>query len=340
MAKIEPFEQHKAQQRRLALLALLADQPKATTDCVEDELMASLVEGSLSPQETEQCMAHLAQCDRCSGLWVQLDQEWQRQDRQEQRNKRRKLQKKPRPFTVLGSILAAAASVAVFVTITTRVDRKTAYLPPPPAAQQQERMAALPAPTPTEKGATQEAAPLASGAPQQEMAAVADNTAAAVAPATDLADTAIGDQQRYELTEKKEKATSPAPTADQPLLAVQSVAVAEKEAPATPTAPESAPEPLARATKPAAAPPVGGSTALPSLTTWQEQLRHDCTRPPTPEQLTALAVQGRQLLASTSLDEAERQRVQNLLHPLEGQQEVEARCKAILELLGPPPQSP
>ena len=335
MAKIEPFEAYKAQQRRLALLALLADQPKATTDCVADEQLASLVEGALSQQESEQCMAHLAQCDRCSGLWVQLDQEWQRQERQEQRNKRRKLQKKPRPFTVVGSILAAAASVAVFVTITTRVDRKTAHLPPPPAARQQERLVAPPAPA--EKGVEQEST-LATASPQrQEMAAAVDTTTVPVTASVPLADSAVHDQQNDTLAKQQETAPPVATTAQEPLLASPAVAVAEKKEAASPLA--AAAEPVARMTKPAATPPataVGGAPPL-SLATWQEQLRHDCTRPPTPEQLAALAALGRQLLASSSLDEARRQRINTLLEPLEAQQEVEARCKAILELLASSP---
>lgn len=332
MAKIEPFEQYKAQQRRLALLALLADQPKASTDCVEDEQLASLVEGSLSQEKTEQCMAHLAQCDRCSGLWVQLDQEWQRQDRQEQRGKRRKLQKKPRPFTVIGSLLAAAASVAIFVTITTRVDRKTAHLPPPPPARQQERMAAPPAPA--EKGMVQESTPAIAPPPQQEMAATADNAAAPAAASAPLVDVSVHDQQNDEMAKKQETAARSASTVQEAQLAAQATGVAEKEA-----APAAAAEPLARMAKPVAAPvaPAVDDATPHSLATWQERLRHDCTRPPAPEQLVALAAQGRQLLASTSLDEAGRQQVQTLLTHLEGQQAVEPRCKAILELLGPVP---
>ena len=74
---------------------------------------------------------------------------------------------------------------------------------------------------------------------------------------------------------------------------------------------------MARMAKPAAAPPVGSAATPLSLATWQEQLRHDCTRPPAPEQLVALAAQGRQLLDSTSLDEAGRQQVHALLAPLD-----------------------
>ena len=329
MAKIEPFEQYKAQQRRLALLALLADQPKATTDCVEDEQLASLVEGSLSQEATEQCMAHLAQCDRCSGLWVQLDQEWQRQDRLEQRSKRRKLQKKPRPFTVIGSLLAAAASVAIFVTITTRVDRKTAHLLPPSPGRQQE-WAAAPAPAPAEdKGTVQETAPTTGALPQEQ----ADNATAPLAASAPLADTALHDQPGDAMAKKAETA-EPSSTVQQPLLAAQASGAAEKEA-AVPL--PAAREPRAVMAKPAAAPPAEEGTAPLNLATWQEQLRHDCTRPPAPEQLAALAVQGRQLLAAANLDEAGRQRVNTLLEPLEGQQEVETRCKAILEILGPVP---
>lgn len=329
MAKIEPFEEYKAQQRRLALLALLADQPKTTTDCLEDNQLAELVEGSLAQEEADLYMAHLAQCDRCSGLWVQLDQEWQRQERQEQRDKRRKLQKKPRPFTVLGSILAAAASVAVFITITTRVDRKIAHQPLPPPARQQEWVAAPPAPA--EKGMVEESTLAAPSPQQQEITASADKTDVPVTTAP-LMDSPVQDQQDNALAKKEETASPSAATVQEPLLASRAATVAEKEAAAPLT---TAAEPMARMAKPAAAPPAGGGSASLSLHTWQEQLRNDCTRPPTPEQMAALAVQGRQLLATADLDEAGRQRVNTLLASLEGQHELEARCKAILEILDP-----
>lgn len=332
MAKIEEFEQYKAHQRRLALLALLADQPKTTTACLEDERLASLVEGAVPQEEVDQCMAHLAQCDRCSGLWVQLDQEWQRQEKIEQRNKRRKLQKKPRPFTVVGSLLAAAASVAVFVTITTRVDRKLSHPLTTPPARQQELAAVAPAPS-EEKGVAQESVPATAPPQVQEPVAATDRTAEPVAASQLMADRAVNEEQ----AEAKKKDSVPPPTAPNqaPLLASGSANVAKKEgAPATLAA---APEPMARMAKPAAAPPqpaVGGAAPL-SVAAWQEQLRRDCTQPPSPEHLTARADQGRQMLAAEALDAVGRQRVTTLLEVLERQEEIELRCKAILELLGP-----
>lgn len=98
-----------------------------------------------------------------------------------------------------------------------------------------------------------------------------------------------------------------------------------------------APEPMARMAKPAAAPPqpaVGGAAPL-SFAAWKEQLRSDCTQPPSAEQLAALAVQGRQILAAEALDAEGKQRVTTLLEALERQEEIELRCKAILEFLGP-----
>lgn len=332
MAKIEEFEQYKAHQRRLALLALLADQPKTTTACLEDEQLASLVEGTLPQEEADQYMAHLAQCDRCSSLWVQLDQEWQRQEKIEQRNKRRKLQKKPRPFTVVGSLLAAAASVAVFVTITTRVDRKISLPLTTPPVRQQELAAVPPAPS-EEKGAMQESVP-ATALPQvQEPAAATDSADTHAAASLLMADRAVNEEQAE--AKKKDSATPLAAPNQAPLLASGSAPVAEQES--APVTLAAAPKPMARMAKPAAVPPppaVGGAAPL-SFAAWQEQLRRDCTQPPSSEQLTALADQGRQLLASAALDAEGRQRVTTLLEALERQEEVELRCKAILELLGP-----
>ena len=191
----------------------------------------------------------------------------------------------------------------------------------------------MPSPAPVEdKGKVQETAP-ATGAPPQEQAAVVDNATAPPAASAPLADAALQDPSG-EAMAKKAATAEPSTTAQQPLLAAQAPGAAENEA-AVPLA--AASEPRALMAKPAAAPPAGAGAAPLSLATWQEQLRHDCTRPPTPEQLAALAKQGRQLLASASVDEAGRQRIHTLLAPLEGQQEVETRCKAILEILGPAP---
>lgn len=332
MAKIEEFEQYKAHQRRLALLALLADQPKATTACLEDEQLASLVEGALPQEEVDQYMVHLAQCDRCSGLWVQLDQEWQRQEKIEQRNKRRKLQKKPRPFTVAGSLLAAAASVAVFVTITTRVDRKISLPLTTPPARQQELAIVPPAPS-EEKGVAQESVPAAAPPQEQELAAATDSTDTPTAAPQVVADAAVNEEQVE--AKSKESAAQSSTIEQAPVLASAAAELAKKEE--APPLMAAAPEPMARMAKPAAAPPqpaVGGAAPL-SFAAWKEQLRSDCTQPPSAEQLAALAVQGRQILAAEALDAEGKQRVTTLLEALERQEEIELRCKAILEFLGP-----
>lgn len=190
------------------------------------------------------------------------------------------------------------------------------------------------APAPSEeKGVAQESVPATAPPQVQEPTAATDRTAEPVAASQLMVDRAVNEEQAE--AKKKDSVASPAAPNQAPLLASGSANVAEKEGvPATLAA---APEPMARMAKPAAAPPppaVGGAAPL-SFAAWQEQLRSDCTQPPSPEQLAALAVQGRQILASEALDAEGKQRVTTLLEALERQEEIELRCKAILELLGP-----
>ena len=142
MAKITELEKKRTAERRLALLVLTGEQPQASGSCLDLEELAALVEGKLAPEQVEPCLDHLAGCEHCYALWRQLDREWQEQAGKSGRNTLRRLIRRPRFLATAGSLLAAAASIAVFLNITTQADRHTLMRLPEQPVQEQ----VLPAP--------------------------------------------------------------------------------------------------------------------------------------------------------------------------------------------------
>lgn len=101
-------------QKRTALLALSAHRSEKSGTCLSSELMTALVEERCSADEREAALAHLAGCDRCYQEWLSLNA----------LNKKRatggtvlRFVTRPRNLAAVGSLLAAAASVALFLNI-------------------------------------------------------------------------------------------------------------------------------------------------------------------------------------------------------------------------------
>ena len=139
MAEQKAFDKTRAARRRLALLALSGDQPAPATPCPEPTELAALVEGRLEPAREETCLAHLAGCDRCCALWLQLDRHRQEQAATGRRGRLLRLIGRPRTLTVAGSLLAAAASVALVLTLTLQADRTTLTRQPEQSVEKQSR---------------------------------------------------------------------------------------------------------------------------------------------------------------------------------------------------------
>ncbi len=139
MAEQKAFDKTRAARRRLALLVLSGDQPAPATPCPEPTELAALVEGRLEPAREETCLAHLAGCDRCCALWLQLDRHRQEQAATGRRGRLLRLIGRPRTLTVAGSLLAAAASVALVLTLTLQADRTTLTRQPEQSVEKQSR---------------------------------------------------------------------------------------------------------------------------------------------------------------------------------------------------------
>lgn len=107
------FDKKKKELRIAALLALAAEKKSGVTRCLTGEEMALLVDGSCSVQEKEWGWAHLSYCQECYDQWYVLKME-ERGGRKEGRIVHLM---RPKIFAVVGSTLAVAASIAVFLNI-------------------------------------------------------------------------------------------------------------------------------------------------------------------------------------------------------------------------------
>lgn len=368
MAEITDLERKKADERRLALIVLAGGQPQPDGACPTPEEMAALVEGKLPPEQAEASLAHLALCDHCYALWRELDHEWQEQTKKSGRGTLLRLIGRPRFLTAVGSLLAAAASIAVFLNLTTDVDRHS--LTRLPDASVQERAvpapAAEPAPAlPADKGLPP---PASSLTPEQPHTFTAKEQATApAAPPSEsrkkqAADRRIEEQSRADGAAKALHAPTKEAKrgAEETQLPVEKTKQMVKQAPAsadrvekqrerevaslpetTNAAPAAVPQTASRATTaapPLPAPLAGGIEPL-TVAGWQDRIREGCQHRPGPEFFPALIAQGKQLLRQpTNLQSGERQRIERILVVLDSQQSPEQRCRAALEILGPKSQ--
>lgn len=366
MAEITDLERKKAEERRLALLVLAGGQPPPEGACLAPEEMAALVEGTLPPERAEASLAHLADCEHCYTLWRELDREWREQAEKSGRGTVLRLIGRPRFLTAVGSLLAAAASIAVFLNLTTEVDRHS--LTRLPEASVQERAvpapAAEPGPTrPSDKGLPPPASSLTPAQPHTFTAK--EQTTAPAAPPSEsrkkqAADRRIEDQSRVDGAAK----ALHAPTkevkrgTEETQLPVEKTKQMVKQAPASAdrveehrereeanrqetTTAAAAPEAAARATAAAPPPPApmaGGAEPL-TVAGWQERLRAGCQHRPDAAFLAMLNEQGKRLLRQPAgLQTDERRRIERILAVLGSQHSPEQRCRAALEILGPEPR--
>ena len=325
MAEQKAFDKTRAARRRLALLALSGDQPAPATPCPEPTELAALVEGRLEPAREETCLAHLAGCDRCCALWLQLDRHRQEQAATGRRGRLLRLIGRPRTLTVAGSLLAAAASVALVLTLTLQADRTTLTRLPEKTAEVQSRAtsgtdSAVPPPAASEQQGygrerLETASPQAAGSTQPRSLeakredAVVHSKVATTEPASPAveAQPAASNGQDLESNEQGRSASSLPNTTDEP-----------------------------------AAPPSGrlqpARRAKANLTFsgWQDRIRAGCKGQPDPTFFAGVRDQGRTLLAAPArLNEQERRLIEGVLALLAEPQPANHRCRALLDLVGP-----
>ena len=313
MAEQKAFDKTRAARRRLALLALSGDQPAPATPCPEPTELAALVEGRLEPAREETCLAHLAGCDRCCALWLQLDRHRQEQAATGARGRLLRLVGRPRLLTAAGSLLAAAASVALVLTLTLQADRTTLTRLPEKTAEVQSRAtpgtdSAVPAESgenPVAAGSTQ---PRSRAAKREE--AVVHNkiaTAEPASPAAEAQPAATGGQDLERSGQRPAASSLPGTAAD-----------------------EQAPPPSGQFQ------PARRAKANLTFSGWQDRIRAGCKGQPDPTFFAGVRDQGRTLLAAPDgLNEQERRLIEGVLALLAEPQPANHRCRALLDLVGP-----
>ena len=338
MAEQKAFDKTRAARRRLALLALSGDQRAPATPCPEPTELAALVEGRLEPARVEACLAHLACCDQCCALWLRLDRHRQEQAATGRRGRLLRLIGRPRTLTVAGSLLAAAAGVALVLTLTLQADRTTLTRLPEQSVEEQSRatprtdsavlaksgenpVAAVPPPATSEqkmfaRKRLETASPQMAGSAQSqsraakgEDGAVQDKVATAepVSPAVEAQPAATGGQDLERSGQRTVASSLPGRAED------------EQASP-----PSRQFQPARRA------------KALLTFSGWQDRIRTGCKGQPDLTFFAGVRDQGRTLLAAPDdLNEQERRLIEGVLALLAEPQPANHRCRALLDLVGP-----
>lgn len=341
MADTIDLKKKQEAEHRLALLTLIGQLPEPSGSCLKAEELAALVERRLAPERLEICLAHLAGCDHCYAFWRRLDQDRQQQQQAKggSRSNLFKLCSRPPFLAAAGSLLAAAASIAVFLTITTRVDHRTlTQLAEKPVQEQRLTLPAedrsnrvlpepaAPALAPVSRDAAKEKA-----APQQgENRTKALTRQEAMTSPARRAKPAQPEMKAAQKKEKTEAAGAPEVTKTDRLEADQQASLgAVQSVPAVPP-----PAPQA-----AAVPPPGAGGGVRSLTydEWGARIRAGCQERPEAAFFIDIKLQGQRLLAeATGLTTQEQRRVEQILTQLAEQHPMEQQCRSLLQMLDPP----
>jgi len=362
MAETIELAKKREAERRLALLALAGEQPEPSGSCLDPEELAALIEGRLAPEQVEPCLAHLAGCEHCYALWLQLDRDWREQSGKSGRNRLRRLISRPRFLTAAGSLLAAAASIAVFLNITTQADRQAlTHLPKQPV---QEQVLGGPVTESSDKTVAEQGIALPPPAAAIHPSEQSRTTEQAAMPATPPAESskkeapfrngrnesgaldAAGPAQPPDMAAKRERrAARAAAEIDESVPANADMMADKKEQEAmrlpekSAATPKTAPQKALRATTETPAP--AGEAAPLTLADWYNRIRAGCQDQRGPEYFAALSHQGQQLLRqSAALNQQEQRQIERLLAVLGNQHSAGQQCPALLDILGPAAQGP
>ncbi len=346
MAEIINLDAKKEANRRLALLALTGDRPGFHGTCPDAERLACLVEGRLNPEEVETCQAHLADCEPCYALWRQLDRDWQLRTAAKPRGRILQLLHRPGFLTATGSLLALAASITLFFTLTTQVDRTAlVHFSTQPL---REQVQTIPSSKP-ETSATPSSKPLAA-----PIAESVEGTEKKAPPARAHRDRSREGGNAAPAMKSKRSANRDSAAKQSTLQTMRFLsqpqneiaaadALTEKKEQSVPLfgakdfPPSHQPHKAIGMTSRRSEEHVGSGP--PALLDWQGNIRLACQGPAAPDFFTDLTVQGKQLIAqeaTSPLTQKELQQIKAMLTIMDDQrQTAEHRCQALLKLLNP-----
>jgi len=349
MAEPVDLEEKRTAEQRLALLALTGAQPAPSGSCLDAEELSALVEGRVTPAQVEPCLAHLAGCEHCYATWRLLDEDWQLRTRDTGRNRLRQLLGRPRFLATAGTLLAAAASIAVFLNITMLADRGTLPRPSAPSSREQVHTA------PTSEAANQ-------AQPQKESLAPAPPASIgpkfmeqqATAPVAQPAEPIKKKARPDRIEPRKQEAAKPTqPSVPAPKLEVQAIPAPagatgdrmmerkehavqslDRVSDSAPATSEANIRSAAKAATSLAVPIAKTAPLTPAA--WHTRIREGCHGQPEAAFFDEISKQGQQLLQqSASLQKPERRQIKRIIAMLAEPQPAEQQCRALLNILGP-----
>lgn len=122
MVDISHIQKKQQADQRTALLGLITDKTVADpSPCLTDCELADLLDGVSSCHDLQRAKSHLAGCTACYTRWVELTRITNTGSGQKENKPERVFPMNK--YTLAGSILAAAASIALFLNISTEVPR-------------------------------------------------------------------------------------------------------------------------------------------------------------------------------------------------------------------------
>ena len=347
MATKQHLDGKREARHRLGLLALANQRPETNGSCLAPAELAALVEGRMNPEEREASLVHLADCEECYGQWLQLDRFWREQSGQHQPGRRFRLLA-PRSWAAVGSLLAAAASLAVFFSLTERAGWQTIFQLQEKPVQEDTRPA--PAATtgniipkqaepaqpslelaPSEQTLNKPAVPM--GQPEQDQGMLNKSK---MQPEPKRAPQTPRNPAKA-LTMEEERQKVPADTeqsgSSQEGKAVFDTRAAHKKEQAASGKSDALSAPGREQTQRHPAAPAATGRLLP-LVAWHQQIHRGCAAAPSPEFFTAMTQQGQLLLAQTAhLTASDRQHIQEVLAQLKRPLPPSQQCQVLLRML-------
>jgi|GEM_PF-2044654 len=148
-------------EKATALLTLAADQGKVRGSCLKDEEMAALVDGRCGATELPGILAHLSTCHRCYAEWLFLKKNGQ----QDALRGRLYPLSRWRKLRYLGTALAAAASIAVYLNVVKMEDKVVEQAVNPQTMRLPDQNLAVSPVSSTDKEEKERSAPLVNQTP-------------------------------------------------------------------------------------------------------------------------------------------------------------------------------
>jgi len=144
MAAESHMKSEKKVEKATVLLTLAAETGEVRGPCLSDEEMAAMADGRSGESKKPELWNHLGSCSRCYEEWLFLRKSVNHSEHRGRLYRLSGLRK----FRYIGTVLAAAASIAVYMNVVKIEDKITKHTNVPQTSVLQDKNITLPPPTP------------------------------------------------------------------------------------------------------------------------------------------------------------------------------------------------